>query len=378
MLLSNSYNPDDRVRNEALALKEAGYEVFILAWDRECKRPELENVDGIEVRRARINAEYEQGAKQGVNILQLWRWFVKANGKLQPQVVHCHDFDTFPAGVWYQLKNRSVKLVLDAHESYFMMMKPTVPGIVAWVIGILERLLTWRAQLLISACEATSNYYRNRGAIKAVVVGNWKNPENYRFDLDVITCKRRELGIGNRLVVAYIGDLSVKRNVLPLLQTIRERPWLFLILGGRGGQEETIRIACSGLENVYFPGYISPNDVPLLTAVADVIYYGLNPSHIYASFNAPNKLYEALAAGKTMLSTDLGGELSDVVRSTQCGILISQADTDKIGAAIDILSQDTVRCAMQRRAAQAGLTTYNWLVAKQRLLSAYSKLMRHS
>ena len=128
--------------------------------------------------------------------------------------------------------------------------------------------------------------------------------------------------------------------------------------------------------NVFFRGYINPDDVPIFTAVADVVYYGYSPSYAYAPFNAPNKLYEALAAGKAVLASDLGGELSQVVKSSQCGILLPKVDALAIGSAIDQLSQDSVRCVMQKRAAQAGLATYNWLTAKQRLISAYENLFK--
>ena len=47
MLLANPYSPDDRVRREAVSLQQHGYAVTILAWDRDCKKPEQETVDGV-------------------------------------------------------------------------------------------------------------------------------------------------------------------------------------------------------------------------------------------------------------------------------------------------------------------------------------------
>lgn len=375
MLLSGPYNPDDRVRQEALALRDAGYEVTILAWDRDCARPKQEQIEGLEVRWAQVRGRYRQGAKQVPGFLQVWRWFVDEMKRIQPQVVHCHDFDTLPAGVWYWLRDKEVRLILDAHESYYVQRKPYVSAPFAWTIKVLERLLTPRAHLVIGACEANANYYRSRGARNVLVVSNWKNPDDFRFSSETLARKREALGVGDCLVVAYIGHLATGRIVIPLVQAIRERPSFFLILGGRGDQEEAIRSTCAGAENVYFPGYIEPDQVRLLTAVADVIFYGLDPNHTYAPYNAPNKLYEALAAGKAVLATDIGGELSRVVRSTRCGLLLPQADVADVGAALDALSNRTVLAEMQERAAQAGLTEYNWTFARQRLLAAYANLL---
>jgi len=375
MLLSNPFNPDDRVRNEALVLIELGYQVILLAWDREGKFPELEMLSGLEIRRMPLRAGYGQGLGKILQYLQVWRWFVKEITLLQPDVVHCHDFDTYLAGVWYAWFHRRVKLILDAHENYYMMMKPLVSQLGTGVVRLLERWLTRRADLLISANKATAEYYKNQGARKAVVVGNWKDPRAYQFDLSVLTKKYRELGIDGKLVIAYIGALSAERNVLPLIQAVRSRPWAFLILGGKGDQENEIRSACLQLSNVYFPGYIHPDDIPLITATADVIYYGFDPDNIYAPYNAPNKLYEALAAGKPVLAGDIGGELSSVVNSTQCGILLPKVNRDSIGAAIDSLADKSIRAPMEAQSREAGLITYNWAIAKQRLISAYSSLL---
>ncbi len=375
MLLSNPYYPDDRVRNEALVLIEYGYQVFLLAWDREGRLPVQELLSGLEIRRMPLRAGYGQGLGKILQYLQVWRWFVKEITLLQPGVVHCHDFDTYIAGVWYVWLHPRVKLVLDAHENYYMMMKPLVSRIGAWIVRLLEQCLTRFAGLLISANTATADYYANFGARKVVVVGNWKDPQAYQFDSRLVAQKRQELGMDGKLGIAYIGALSADRNVLPLLQAIRSRPWVFLILGGQGDQADEIRSACSQLSNVYFPGYIHPDDIPLLTAAADVIYYGFDPKNIYAPYNAPNKLYEALAAGKAVLAGDIGGELSSVVNSTQCGILLPQVNGDSIGAALDTLSDKSARLAMEERSREAGLTTYNWSIAKQSLISAYSELL---
>jgi glycosyltransferase involved in cell wall biosynthesis len=268
-----------------------------------------------------------------------------------------------------------VRLVLDAHENYYALQKRYIPVPFACMIKVLERLLIPHAHLLIGACDATANHYRRRGADKVIVIGNWKNPDAFRFSPEVLAQRRDELGIDDRVVVAYIGALSEDRVLVPLVQAILERPSFFLILGGRGRQEEELQAMCSGAENVYFPGYIDPDEVPLLTAVADAIFYGLDVNDTHARYNAPNKLYEALAAGKAMLATDIGGELSSVIRSTQCGLLIPQADSAGIGAGLDALAVRSNLAQMQERAKQAGVTTYNWTTARERLLSAYTDLL---
>jgi glycosyltransferase involved in cell wall biosynthesis len=376
MLLSNPYNPDDRVRNEALALMEIGCAVTILAWDRNGTWPANEWLSGIEVKRVMVSAGYELGLKKILRYFRVWQWFINELDKMRPDVVHCHDYDTYLAGVWYALFHPHTRLVLDTHENYYMMMKPLVSNKVVFSIGLMERILTHFAHLLISSNQATADYYNNFGARGTTVISNWKDPKVYEFEIDVITKKNQELAIkDNQLVIVYIGALSADRNILPLLQAIRGRSDVFLILGGRGDQEGEIRSVCLEMNNVYFPGYVHPDEVPLFTALADVVYYCYDPDHIYAPYNAPNKLYEALAAGKALLASDLGGELSNVVRSVQCGVLLSQVDHVTISNAIDLLLQKPVRLAMQAASRDAGQTTYNWTIARDKLKLAYTALL---
>lgn len=374
MLLSNPYNPDDRVRNEAIALAKAGFEVTILAWDRDCRKPVIENLDNIQIHRIHIKSGYEQRIRQLTNFIRLWLSFVKQAIKLKPYCVHCHDFDTFIPGVFIKFLRHKTKLVFDAHENYYFMMKQTgMKG--SWVIKFLERNLTRFADLLISPCLATLSYYKQFSKKQAVVVGNWKDPENYKFQNKEMEETKKKIGINNELVISYIGVLDKERNVIPLLNVIENDPSVFVILGGRGDQLEEITQKTKSLRNVYFPGYIHPDDVPLFTAISDIIYYGFDPKNIFAPYNAPNKLYEALAAGKTLLATDIGGELTLVVKETGCGLLIQEANETEIANAINYLKDNSNTDKFASQAKLAGESKYNWNMASKLLVDAYKTLI---
>lgn len=373
MFLSNPYHPDDRVRNEAISLSKAGYEVFILAWDRDCKKPQKEVLDKVEIRRIQVQSGYEQGMKQLGRFITVWKLFFIEAKVLNPQYIHCHDFDTFPAGILYKVIHKRVKLILDTHENYYLMMKQARNS-VAWIINFLEKLFTSYADLLISPCKAIAAHYSQYSKKQSIIVGNWKNPANYEFSKFELDQKRKELDIINQLTIAYIGLLDEERNIIPLLQALKLRPSVFLILGGKGDQEEYIREYSSSLNNVYFPGYINPDEVPILTSLADIIYYAYEPTSINAPYNAPNKLYEALAAGKAIIASETKGELSEVVKETKCGILLSTVNYETVGSAIDFLANSTDRFEMQNQAKKAGLNKYNWELAELKLVNAYSSL----
>jgi glycosyltransferase involved in cell wall biosynthesis len=376
MLLSNAFNPDDRVRNEALALSDLKYNVIIVAWDRFFNKPQQEVIDGITIKRLRLKAGYGQGLRKFFNYFQIWILFLIQVVKLKPEIVHCHDFDTYFVGLIYTMFNRKTKLVFDAHENYYMMMKPLVPKIISRFISFSEKKSIKYADLVISSCVATGNHYRERGANNLVVIGNWKDPVLYEFPPEKILKERNEIGANDCLIITYIGSLTEDRNVIPLIEAVRNRPWAFLIIGGTGGQEQEIKQLCGTLSNTYFPGYIHPDDVPLYTSISDVIYYGLDATDLYAPYNAPNKLFEALAAGKSIIASDLGGELSNIVKTEKCGVLISSITSVSIGEALDEIADSTLRVVMENNSKRAGETLYNWKTASNKLRNAYQCMLQ--
>src|SRR4051812_101005 len=97
MLLSNCFNPDPRVHSEARSLVQNGYEVLVLAWDRERQRPVQEVVDDILIKRIRLRSVHNRGTTQAfyiaaANAIMLFRGL-----RYRFDVVHAHDFDTLPA-----------------------------------------------------------------------------------------------------------------------------------------------------------------------------------------------------------------------------------------------------------------------------------------
>src|ERR1700677_5231158 len=64
MLLTNAYDPDPRVRQEALALIRMGCRVKLLAWDRDLKSPAIENMEGVEVERVFLPSKHGRGTTQ--------------------------------------------------------------------------------------------------------------------------------------------------------------------------------------------------------------------------------------------------------------------------------------------------------------------------
>jgi len=111
MLLTNAFDPDPRVYQEAKALVKKGYKVSILCWDRDLKAPLQENIDGIYVERIYVKSTHGRGSTQIIFLLLFWiKALIKALSK-KIDVTYCHDFDTLPLGYTIsRLKKKQISL----------------------------------------------------------------------------------------------------------------------------------------------------------------------------------------------------------------------------------------------------------------------------
>ena len=194
MLLTNTYDPDPRVRQEALALIRMGCRVVLIGWDRDLKSVPKECMDGVEVERVFVASTHGRGAGQLffyilVYLKMLWRGL-----RTSFDSVHCHDLDTLPLGfVLGKLKRKPI--VYDAHESFTDMLEGSVPPAVQRGLTVLENFLIRRVNLLITVGEKLRRHFEERGARRSVVVGNWKRLEDFSRTAQQNVEVRRKLGI---------------------------------------------------------------------------------------------------------------------------------------------------------------------------------------
>ena len=93
-------------------------------------------------------------------------------------------------------------------------------------------------------------------------------------------------------------------------------------------------------------GYISPSGLPTYYSLIDIL---VQPS---LRDGMPNSLLEAMACGKPVITTPVGGML-DVVKDGENGIFVPVNDADALGRAIDeVLNNGVLRHRLSSAARQ--------------------------
>ena len=374
MLLTNAYDPDPRVRQEALALIGMGCRIKLLAWDRDLRARSSECMEGVEVERVFLPSRHGRGNTQlffyaWLYLKMLWRGW-----RTSFDVVHCHDLDTLPVGFLVgKLKGRPI--VYDAHESFTDMLDGSVHPRVQGFLLHLENFLIRRVDLLITVGEKLREHFADRGARHSVVVGNWKRLDEFSRSEEQNLETRRGLGIpAEGLVVVCITQLLKDRKLEELIDSAKECPNVYVIIGGKGTLTDMVKRAAEANPRIRFVGFVSGKQIADYTCAADVVYYGFDPQNPNARFSAPNKLYEALAAGRPLITGDFG-EIAEVVRQTGCGIVLSRYDVTEIRAAMVAMQNPEVRREFAGNAQRFGASFMNWTKGEETLFQEYSALL---
>lgn len=144
---------------------------------------------------------------------------------------------------------------------------------------------------------------------------------------------RRELGLPDAGPLAvYVGNLKPEKGVLDLGRAwegvLREVPDATLLVVGDGplaGELETVTSKHG--ERVRLIPRQPLDRVPVYMAAADILVL---PSH---SEGTPNVVLEALASGRRVVATSVGG-VPDLITSATLGTLVPPRDPDALGRAI--------------------------------------------
>lgn len=133
---------------------------------------------------------------------------------------------------------------------------------------------------------------------------------------------RKEIGISNEPIVAFVGRLVPEKGVLDLLHAWDSlgKPRARLILAGVGPLEAALRVFASWRHNVSVVGKLSREGIRSLLRAASIL---VHPSR--CAEGLPTVLLEAGAIGLCVIASNRGGT-SEVIPTSAYGYLFEAGD----------------------------------------------------
>jgi len=194
---------------------------------------------------------------------------------------------------------------------------------------------------------------------------------------------RRRHGLEARQVVGYVGSLYRWQGVYDLVQAsvsvLRQEPQTrFLIAGHNPDHEQLVREAqrLGVSDRVLFPGRIAPEEVPDYLAALDIFVIP-RPSTPATETAIPLKVVEAMAAGKAIVATRVGG-LTAVLENDRTALLAEPGNPEALADTILTLLRDPERresLGSNARATVSNSAEWSWETASGRLLRFYNTIL---
>jgi glycosyltransferase involved in cell wall biosynthesis len=282
-------------------------------------------------------------------------------------VLHVHGYAASDFG---RLAARSAGARLVLHEHFA---DPRLPAYQA----LADRLLAGRTDAAIAVSESTREFLvRERRVPRERVRLIWNGAPLEEFapvPRELALARRRELGLPEQaLVIGAIGRLNEQKGHRYLLDAARSvfaRRDAWLLVVGDGDLAGALRRQADELAiapRVVFAGHRS--DVPELLGAIDVLAISSNYE------GTPLTLFEALAAGKPVVSTAVDG-CREVIRDGENGLLVAPRDSSGLAEALLRVLDDAALRARLAAAARADSARYDVRECVRRMEELYDELL---
>ena len=270
--------------------------------------------------------------------------------KLRPDVVHTHTAKAGAVGRTAALLAWPRRPVV-VHTFHGHVLRGYFGTGGTLVFRAIETLLARASDRLIAVSpevrdELVALHVASRDKFSVVRLGIELEPR-VSFDGDPSEVRRRHGIPEGKFVVGWFGRMTaVKRtdDLLTMLAGLRERGVdALLLLVGDGDDRERLEQRAHDLNlarSCLFLGY--QEDVAAWYAICDAVVL------TSASEGTPVTIIEALAAGRAVVATRVGG-VPDVVDEGETGFLVRPRDTHALAERLEILARDPNRRAEMGR-----------------------------
>ena len=167
---------------------------------------------------------------------------------------------------------------------------------------------------------------------KIVVIPNFVDTEAIR-PLDRMTQYRKELGIDERLVVMYAGNVGFSQSLNLMLDAARNFPEVAFVVNGSGAARASLEKDAESLDNVIFGDYQPGERLAEVLATADI--HAVLLKRGLGKVSVPSKTYSIMASGRAVVAAiDAGTEVTRLIDGAQCGVSVPPDDAEALTTAL--------------------------------------------
>lgn len=226
------------------------------------------------------------------------------------------------------------------------------------LVRAMETRVCRRADHVTVLCNGLKNDLIERGISREKItpILNGINPDDFKPTPPDEQLKQ-QWGLEGKKVIGFIGSFYRYEGLDLLIKAFGRlapaHPGLVLLLVGGGEMEGALKEQASRLDNpvksrVIFPGRIPHERVPGVYSLIDILVYPRYSMQL-TDLVTPLKPLEAMAMGKALVASDVGGH-KELIRDGYNGVLFMAGDEAALAAAVDrLLADPGFRYLLQER-----------------------------
>ncbi len=388
MILDKVFPPDPRVENEASALINAGYEVFLfcLKYNNE---PDNEQINGVKVKRHHSNKlEYKLSA-----LVYTFPFYTNAMAKkishflfeYKIGAIHIHDM-VIAEAVFKANKKFNLPVVLDLHENRPEIMK-LYPHLQKFPGKQLISPQKWKQKeeqfikksdaTIVVAQEAKNNIKSRLDSDKIVIVPNTVNKSFYT---DAVLDKNILDRYKDKFVILYLGDTGLRRGLLTAIEAVNTLKSkiknLKLVVVGSNSSDNILKeqVEKYGLEKlVDFEGW---KNVNLFPSYIEASHIGISPLHKNKHHDTTfaNKIFQYMSLAKPVLVSDAIAQ-KNLIEKTKSGLVHQEKNIeDFTNKVLKLYHDKELRKQLGKNGKQFIENEFVWEKVSQSLINIYKEL----
>lgn len=320
MILTNGFDPDVRVYKEAKYLRNMGFEIEIICWDRkgDYLNKSEEIIEGIKIKRFYIYSKPGTGMKQLIPYVK----FIKAVKiylkNKDYSYLHCHDFDGIIVGMFMK-KAKKNKLIFDMHEIY-----KNYSYAKNWIFDYIFSRILKKCNYIIYVNEEQTKNLDNKLKEKTIFLPNYPEEKIY------IPITK---SVGEKIRINYIGSLRDYESLDTLSKIGIKDKKLKIGLYGMGVCYEKLYEKYKNTNVIIYGKYNGIEESGEIYRNTDILYCSYNPEVKNWKTAYPIKLYEAIITLTPIIVSE-NTEAGKFVEENEIGKTIQYGNEESIISAI--------------------------------------------
>ena len=166
----------------------------------------------------------------------------------------------------------------------------------------------------------------------------------------------------SKKIIFYQGVLLKGRGIEKVFELLKDLPEIVFVIAGSGEYEEHYKKLAAEMnlaDQVYFIGKFTQEDLPKITASADIgvsLIENLSLSYYYA---LPNKLFEYIMAEVPVIVSNLP-QMKEIVEKYDVGFVVDLNEKNELINAIKKLTEDKTFHESKKRNCRNAAQELNW------------------